>query len=183
MDSFISEPISPSNPYLNRIKVVQGDITRQNTDAIVTVIPQTLEYRGMLNAAILEGAGTQLDKFILEHIVMPRTGDVYAVPGFNLPCKHIIYCIVPIWKDDFDRHDRDLTKACRKAVELARSMRLRSLAFPPIGSGQRGFPKARAARLIVEVIASRLSADIDEIRIVCRTKTTMQHFKDRLFLA
>lgn len=182
MNSVIPEAGLASNPYLNRIQIVQGDITRQETDAIVTVIPQTLEYRGAINTAIVKAAGARLDKFVLEHIVMPRAGDIYAVPGFDLPCRHVFYCVVPVWQDDFDRHDRDLVRACRVAMELARSMNLRSIAFPPIGSGKRGFPKARAARLILQGIASRLSRDIEDVRIVCQNKTTIQCFKDCLMM-
>lgn len=182
MNSVISEADIASNPYLDRIRIVQGDIARQDTDAIVTVIPQTLEYRGAINTAIVKAAGARLDKFVLENIVTPRAGDIYAVPGFDLPSRHVFYCIVPVWKDDFDRHDRDLVKACRMAMELARSMGLRSIAFPPIGSGNRGFPKARAARLILQGIVSRLNRDMEEVRIVCRNKTTMRPFKDCLMM-
>lgn len=182
MTLYLTETRHTSNPYLNRITVIQGDITAQAVEAIVTLIPTTLEYRGALNSSILKKAGERLDDFMLENIVRPRSGDVYAVPGFGLPCKHILFAVVPVWKNDFDRYDRDLVNACRKAMELARSMSLKVIAFPPIGSGKRGFPKARAARLIVEGIASRLNSDIDEVRIVCQTKTTMRLFKDRLFI-
>lgn len=182
MDSVIPEAGNASNPYLNRIRIVQGNIARQDTDAIVTVIPQTLEYRGAINAAIVESAGARLDKFVLENIVTPRSGDIYAVPGFDLPCRHVFYCVVPVWQDDFDRNDRDLVRACRTAMELARSMGLRSIAFPPVGSGKRGFPKARAARLILQGITSRMSRDIDEVRIVCQNGATMRCFKDCLMM-
>lgn len=160
---------------------MQGDITAQAVDAIITLIPTTLEYRGALNASILAKAGTKLDQFVLDNIVRPRSGDVYAVPGFDLPCKHILFAVVPIWKNDFDRYDRDLVNACRKALELARSMSLKTIALPPVGSGKRGFPKARAVRLIVEGLSSRLNSDIDEVRIVCQTKATVRLFKDRLY--
>lgn len=182
MNIVIPEGAGASNPYLKRITVVQGDITEQAVDAIVTLIPTTLEYRGALNGSILKKAGAQLDDFILEHIVQPRAGDIYAVPGFGLPCAHIFFAVVPKWKNDFDRHDRDLVLACRQAIELARSMSLKSIAFPPLGSGRNGFPKARAARLMIEGISSRLNADVNEVRIVCQTKATMKIFKDRLFI-
>jgi O-acetyl-ADP-ribose deacetylase (regulator of RNase III) len=182
MNVFIPEGRGASNPYLKRIRIVQGDITEQAVDALVTIIPHTLEYRGALNARILEKAGAKLDEFVLENIVRPRPGDVYAVPGFNLPCKHIFFAVVPKWKNDFDRYDRDLVNVCRQSIELARSMSLKTIAFPPIGSGKHGFPKARASRLIIEGIASRLNAEIDEVRIVCQTKATIKIFKDRLFI-
>jgi len=98
MEILIPEVQGPSNPFLNRVKVVQGDIVTQAVDAIVTLIPKTLEYRGSLNQTILEAAGGGLDHFVLEHIVKPKVGDIYALPGFALPCQHIFFCVVPVWR-------------------------------------------------------------------------------------
>jgi O-acetyl-ADP-ribose deacetylase (regulator of RNase III) len=180
MDIVITDPSRRSNPYLNRITLVQGDITRQKIDAIVTFIPQNLEYRGDINAAILAGAGSNLDEFVLEHIFRPRAGDVYTVPGFNLPCKHIFFCVVPVRENDIDRPDKYLVNASRKAMEAAREMGLRSIAFPPLGSGRRGFAKPRAARLILQGIAERLDGSIEEVRIVAQAVKTLDVFRERL---
>jgi O-acetyl-ADP-ribose deacetylase (regulator of RNase III) len=182
MDIVITDPNRRSNPYLNRITLVQGDITRQKIDAIVTFIPQNLEYRGELNAAILEGAGGNLDAFVLENIFRPRAGDVYTVPGFDLPCAHIFFCVVPIKKDDIDRPDKYLVNATRKAMEMASSMGLKTIAFPPLGSGKQGFPKQRAARLILQGISERLDENFEEVRIVARTPKTLNIFQERLKL-
>ena len=182
MTIVITDPNRRSNPYLNRITLVQGDITRQEIDAIVTFIPQTLEYRGQINAAILAGAGARLDEFVLENIYRPCAGDLYAVPGFDLPCGHIFFCVVPAWRDDIDRPDRYLVKACRRAMETAHEMGLKTIAFPPLGSGRRGFPKPRAARLILQGISERLDEDFEEVRIVTRTEKTLEIFRERLKL-
>jgi O-acetyl-ADP-ribose deacetylase (regulator of RNase III) len=180
MDIVITEQGSPSNPYLDRVKLVQGDITAQDADAIVTMIPHTLEYHGEINMALLKAAGTQLDHFLLENIYKARAGDVYAVPGFNMACGHIFFCVVPYWKDDFDRHDKYLVNSARKAMETARAMNLRTLAFPPLASGKHGYPKPRAARLMMQGIADRLDETVEEIRIVCRSETTLEIFRERL---
>ncbi len=180
MDIVIPKRAEPSNPYLDRIKLVEGDITAQEVDAVVSVIPQDLEYRGSLNDSLLEAAGEQLDDFILENVYKPRLGDVYAVPGFDLPCKFLIFSIVPVRDNDFDRVDRDLLGACRKALEMAKSMDLATVAFPPIVSGKNGFPKQRAARLIVRGIVERLDDSFKEVRIVCPDQRSHDIFKERL---
>ena len=180
MTIVITDPNRRSNPYLNRITLVQGDITRQKMDAIVTFIPQNLEYRGEINAAILAGAGERLDEFVLENIYKPRPGDIYAVPGFDLPCGHIFFCVVPPWRDDIDRPDRYLLNACRRAMETAHEMGLKTIAFPPLGSGWRGFPKPRAARLMLQGISERLDEGFEEVRIVARTERTLDVFRERL---
>ncbi len=154
----------------------------QSVGAIVTLIPRTLEYRGSLNQAILNAAGEELDQFVLDHIIQPRIGDIYPVPAFRLPCQHIFFCVVPVWRDrdDFERYDRDLVNACRKAMDLARALSLKTLAFPPLGMGRHGFPKPRGVRLMLEGILSRLNSDIEEVRIVCKSKKTVHLFQDRL---
>lgn len=180
MDIVITDPQRRSNPYLNRITLVQGDITRQDVDAIATFIPQNLEYRGQINAAILREAGKKLDEFVLENIFRPRVSDVYTVPGFNLPCAHIFFCIVPIRRLDTDRPDKYLVNACRKAMETANAMGLRTIGFPPLGSGKQGFPKPRAARLMLQGISERLDGTVEEVRIVARTEKTLDVYKERL---
>ncbi len=180
MGIFISEPENPSNPYLSRIKLIKGDITQQNTDAIVSVIPQDLEYRGEINSAILRGAGQKLDEFVLEHIYRPRPADIYAVPGFNLPCKHIFFCVLPAWRSDLDRDDRHLVAVCRKAMEMARALCLKSIAFPPLAAGKHGYPKQKAARLMVQGIAERLDESLDEVRIVSPAGEALKFFAERL---
>ncbi len=180
MEIVITDPKKRSNPWLNRITVVKGDITHQEVDAIVTVLPQTLEYRGAINAAILRGAGEAMDRFVLENIYKPRSGDVYSVPGFNLPCRHIFFCIVPRWRENLDMEDRQLLNACRRAVETAKEMGLMSIAFPPIGSGHRAFSGAKAARLVLQGIEERLDQYLREVRIVCPDDATLDIFRARL---
>jgi O-acetyl-ADP-ribose deacetylase len=180
MEIVITEQGRPSNPYLNRIRLVQGDLTAQDSDAIVTMIPHTLEYRGEINAAILKAAGTQLDNFLLENVYKARPGDVYAVPGFNMSCGHIFFCVVPHWQVDFDRHDKYLVNSCRKAMETARAMSLKNIAFPLLASGKHGYPKPRAARLILQGIVDRLDHTIEEVRLVCQSDKTLEIFRERL---
>lgn len=183
MALFIPETPRRSNPYLDRIRAVQGSIVEQDVDAIVTVIPQSLEYRGSINQLIEKTAGEKMDVFLRENIVQPRLGDIYAVPGFNLPCDHIFFCVAPVWRDEWDRHDQQILNAARKGMELARSMSLKTVAFPPIGSGRNGFPKPRVSRLIVQGVLDRLDRHFDEVRLVCQTPETHKLFEERLKLA
>lgn len=169
-----------SSANFNRIKLAQGDITRQDVDAIVSVLPQNLEYSGTLNASILAAAGGKLDEFVLEHIYKPRPGDIYAVPGFNLPCRHILFCILPHWRSDFDREDKHLLIACRKAMELTRAMCLRSIAFPPLATGKHGYPIQKTARLMVSAVLERMEESIEEVRIVCPDEKAAGVFRERL---
>ncbi len=180
MDIVIPEQRKRSNPLLGRVKLVQGSIAEQDVDAIISLIPQNLEYRGVINEALLKAAGEQLDQFVLENVYKPRVGDVYAMPGFGLPSEHVLFGITPDWRNDFDREDGHLLSVLRKTLELARRMGLQKIALPPLASGRNGFPKRRAARLIVQAIEDRLDEDFEEIRIACIADSTMRTFEERL---
>lgn len=180
MTPSIPELPPSSNANLPRIRLVQGKIEEQAADAIVSVLPQDLEWRGSVNAAIHKAAGENLDHFVLEHIYKPMVGDVYAVPGFALKARHVIFCVMPVWRTDIDRTDRHLVMAARKAVETAHSMNLRSVAFPPLASGGRGYPPSRAARLLIQGIYERMYAVPMDVSIVCPDAELIDLYKEKL---
>ncbi len=159
---------------------MQGDITEQDVDAIAIIIPQTLDYRGSINMSVMQACGHDLDEFILENIYKPRIGEVYALPAFGLPARHILVGIMPHFRTEFDMNDSHLSGIVRRVMELARCMLLERIAFPPIGSGYNGFPKPRAARLVVKGIIDRMEESFEEIRIVCTDKEMLDHFNNKL---
>ena len=184
MKKILTERRRASNRYLDTVHIMPGDIAAQDVDVIVSLLPQNLEYRGQVNEAIAQGAGEDMKTFIGDHIVEPRAGDVYTVPGFGLPCQHVIFAIVPVWRTEFDRQDKELLNACRKAMDEARRLGAKSIAFPPMGMGKNGFPKTRASRLMVQGIEDRLESVqghvFDEVRIVARTEDTCSIFRKHL---
>jgi len=180
MEIVITEPHRRSNPLLDRISLVQGSIADQDVDAIVSFVPDSLKYYGEMNTAIHKVAGKELDQYILDNITNPKPGDVYAVPGFNMPCEHILFAVTPDWRSDFEREDRHLLDCCRKAIALAQSMSLDRIAIPPLAAGKHGFPRQRAARLIVQEIEAQLDEDIQEIRITCLHDAMIDIFEQRL---
>lgn len=173
------DPVS-SNPYLRKIKLIRGNITDQKCDAIVTMIPHTLELRGVLNTALDKATDQNIIQFIKQQKMQPKDGDVFAMPAKGLNCKHLIISIVSPWKDDFDRPDRILLNGCRKPLDLSEELGLKTIAFPPLASGKNGFPKKRAARLMIEGISSRLDESFDEIQIVALKNETLDLYKIRL---
>lgn len=133
-----------------------------------------------LNRAVVAAAGTDLDDFILENIYKPHAGDVFALPAFALPIKHIFCAIRPDWDTSLGFEDRDLTRCYRHAVELATRVGITRVAFPALGTGGRGQPLPRLARLGVNGIMDRLTENIEEVRIVCNRDDTVGAFYDRL---
>lgn len=149
-------------------------------DAIVTAIGQDMKIKGSLNSAIIKAAGEKLDEFILEHIYKPRSGDVVAVPPFNMDTKYIFFAITPRWDDTLGHEERDLMRCYRHAMQLAQRMDLKRIAFPALGMGGKTFPAARAARLAINSIMERIDKKIDEVRIVCNKDAHITLFYNRL---
>jgi O-acetyl-ADP-ribose deacetylase (regulator of RNase III) len=167
--------------FIERITLVKGDITKQaGIDAIVAGIYSDMTLEGSLNAAIRDAAGAEIDKFILEHITKPMTGDAFAMPPFNLPVWHIIYVVQPRWRDGFYHEDVQQLRCFRSAMALAERMKLKSIAFPALGSGKKKFPVPRAARIALQGVVDRASPQFDEVRIVCSRDDTYDAFAERL---
>lgn len=180
MELLISKSGHASKPFLERINLVQGDIAGQIVDAIAIVIPQNLDFKGRIIEHVRDVCGHDLDEFILENIFKPRAGDVYALPAFNLPAKHILLGIMPQYRSEFDMSEAHLSGISRKFMEIARSMLLKSVAFPPIASGKKGFQKPKAARLIIQGITDRFDEGFEEVRLVCPDSQVYETFRRKL---
>ncbi len=182
MSKLLAKPSRGSNHHLmDRIKLVKGDLVAQTgVDALVSTIRTDMLMEGSLNQALLKQAGARLDEFLLEHIYKPRAGDVFAVPGFSLVAKHVIYVVMPMVDPGIDHEDRDLLRCYRHALELARRMKLTSIAFPVLGTGRDKYPVNRAVRLAVQGIMDRMCDGFAEIRIVCNRDETYRAFAERL---
>ncbi|MCM2343433.1 MAG: macro domain-containing protein [Alphaproteobacteria bacterium] len=186
MTEFVPDATDPSNPYhhlMSRIRLIEGDITQQTgIDAIVTALPVTLYTGGSLNQSIFQAAGPALDELVLENIYRPRAGDVFALPGLDLPVKHVLFAMTPLWGSGTSGEDRDLLRCYRSLLEQAERMKLTSLALPALGAGKGKFPVQRAARLAIQALRERMPEQLEEVRIVCNRKETLNAFAERLNL-
>lgn len=137
-----------------------------------------LSAAGSLTRAVFDAGGAALDAMVLEQVFKPRVGDVYALPAEGLPVEHILFVVMPRWRNEFDRQERDVTRACRGALRTAQEMGLKRIAFPALGTGHshKGLPPQRAARLITQAISDRLLGQLDEVRIVCNRAETHEAF-------
>lgn len=169
-----------TKPFLQHITLVQGDIVTQEVGAICTLIPQNMDFKGRLNHCIADACGYDLDAFIQDNIKKPRVGEVYALPGGDLPARHILLGIMPHYRTEFDMNESHLSGVVRSMMDLARCMLLTELAFPALASGADGFAQAKASRLIVQGISDRMQEGFEEVRIVCDTPEKLSVFEDKL---
>ncbi|MET4921892.1 O-acetyl-ADP-ribose deacetylase [Streptomyces sp. PSRA5] len=148
------------------IEVVRGDITRQDTEAIVNAANESLRGGGGVDGAIHWAAGPRLAEAGAAIAPCAR-GDAKATPGFDLPppIRHVIHTVGPTWKGG-DRGEPDVLASCyRRCLEVADELGARSVAFPAISTGIFGFPPARAARIAVDTLRSTPTS-VDRVRLM-----------------
>jgi len=153
-------------PMIDRIEVIEGDITLQRTDAIVNAANTTLLGGGGVDGAIHRAAGPEL----LAHC---RTlggcpvGQARITPGFRLPARWIIHTVGPVWQGGHAGEDGLLASCYRNSLKLAVEHGAKSVAFPLISTGAYRFPMPRAAAIAVEVIAQFLARHEALEEVVC----------------
>lgn len=132
----------------NRLELVQGDITRQEVDAIVNAANSELAGGGGVDGAIHRGAGPvlmeELDRLYPDGCA---TGGAVVTSGGNLSTKYVFHAVGPIWRGGGNREPELLGKAYQTCLELAREKECKRVAFPAISTGIYGYPKDLAAEL------------------------------------
>jgi O-acetyl-ADP-ribose deacetylase (regulator of RNase III) len=151
-----------------RIAVVEGDITLQVVDAIVNAANSGLRGGGGVDGAIHRKAGPRLME-ACRAIGFCPTGEARITPGFDLPARHVIHAVGPVWEGGGSGEDALLAGCYRHAILLARAHGLRTIAFPAISTGVYGFPMTRAARIALSTVAEAIVGDMHftDVRFVC----------------
>lgn len=152
-----------------RLRVLQGDLTRQSTDAIVNAASPALLGGGGVDGAIHRAAGPGLlavCRGLPERSPGVRcpTGEARITPGFSLAADWVIHTVGPVYAQDPFPADA-LAGAWRSSLALARRHGLRSIAFPAISCGVYGYPPDAAADIALGVLAEH-AGGLDEVQIV-----------------
>jgi O-acetyl-ADP-ribose deacetylase (regulator of RNase III) len=157
-----------SDMILNRIEVVEGDITRQAVDAIVNAANTTLLGGGGVDGAIHRGAGPELLEECRK-LGGCATGQAKITKGYRLPAKWVIHTVGPVWHDGRHGEDELLAGCYRSSFTLAEQHHVRTIAFPSISTGAYGFPMDRAARIAVRETQQFLerNTSVERVLLVC----------------
>lgn len=164
---------------MERLSIVQGDITKQAVDAIVNAANTTLLGGGGVDGAIHRAAGPQL----LEEcrtLGGCATGDAKITKGYNLPAKFVIHAVGPVWHGGQNREDELLANCYRRCFEIARERGIKTIAFPSISTGAYGFPVERASRIALREIRSALDRlpELQQVIIVCFDSYTYRVYQE-----
>ena len=146
------------------LELVEGDITRQDTDAIVNAANAGLRPGGGVDGAIHRAGGPTIEAACRQLGGCPP-GEARITTGGNLKARYVIHTVGPVYKDGFHREPELLASCYRESLKLASDKGLKSLAFPAISTGIYGYPLKDAARVALTTILDYL-AQHPEIELV-----------------
>jgi len=152
----------------DRIQVVETDITTLRVDAIVNAANSSLLGGGGVDGAIHDAAGPGLLRECRNLGGCP-TGEARITAGHDLPAKHVIHTVGPVWQGESAGEDELLANCYRNSMELANRHGIRSIAFPAISTGAFGFPLERATQIAMREVTQFLKThpEIEQAIFAC----------------
>jgi len=149
---------------LDRIEVMQGDITRLDVDAIVNAANPSLLGGGGVDGAIHRAAGPDLLKECRTIGGCP-TGEARITGGYKLPARHVIHTVGPVYSGKSE--DSHLLSQCySNSLQLAAKHGIAAIAFPAISCGVYGYPVEEACKIAVDTTCGFLKDNRSITRVV-----------------
>ena len=162
-----------------RVEAAQGDITREQVDAVVNAANQGLAGGGGVDGAIHRAAGAADLHAACAELGGCPTGDAKATPGFELPAQWIIHAVGPRYRDGKHGEPELLASCYRRSLEVADELGARSVAFPAISTGIYGYPPEEAASIAVDTLRST-PTKVELVRLLAFDDRTYQLYRDLL---
>ncbi|QEE17146.1 macro domain-containing protein [Promethearchaeum syntrophicum] len=147
------------------LKLIQGDITERETDAIVNAANINLVLGSGVAGAIRRKGGKSIQEEC-NQIGSCEVGGAVITTGGNLNVKHVIHAIGPIYKQYPPKEaELHLSNAIKNSLEILQDNKLSSISFPAISTGVYGFPKHPAADIIISTIIRFLKTSLIQLSV------------------
>ena len=178
MNTVLKERVLPTG---QTIQIVQGDIIIEEVDAIVNAANEHLQHGGGVAWAISKHGGPTIQQESNEWVrtkgTVSHTHPAWTSGG-ELTAKTVIHAVGPVWGAGDE--DIKLSAAVTGSLLVADELKLKSFAFPAISTGIFGFPKERAAKVILGAIAAyfeeNASSKIEIVKLVLFDQSTVDAF-------
>lgn len=166
----------------SRIRLVLGDITQVEVDAIVNAANSSLMGGGGVDGAIHRAGGPAIleeCRKIVAHQGRCETGQAVITSAGNLPARYVIHTVGPVWQGGSHNEEQLLKNAYLNSLKLAIENGVETIAFPTISTGVYSFPKEMAAQIAFETVTGFLATNhqIREVYFVCFDHENYQLYK------
>ncbi len=178
MNTLVKETILPSGVVL---QLINGDITSENSDAIVNAANEHLQHGAGVAGDISRRGGPNIqdesDAWVREHGPVKHAHPAWTSGG-QLPARYVIHSVGPAWGEG--NEDAKLEAAVDGTLKVADGLGLKSISMPAISTGIFGFPKERAAGIIIKTIKKFFEKSVDSsikiVRLVLFDVPTLEAF-------
>jgi len=161
------------------VEIVEGDITKQQVDAIVNAANTSLLGGGGVDGAIHRAAGPELLEETRRIGGCP-TGEARVSKGYRLPAEWVVHTVGPVWRGGGRNEEGQLASCYRSSLEAAVDVGARTIAFPGISTGAYGFPLERATEIAVEETKRFLDQKppLDKVVFVCFGNRALETYRE-----
>ena len=164
-----------------RVEAIEADITTLAIDAIVNAANSGLMPGGGVDGAIRNRAGRELDDE-LARFGFCAEGDALITSGYRLPAAYVIHTVAPVWTGGEKRaaQEQTLARCYANALGLADQYKVRTIAFPAIGTGAYRWPGDIAARIAFDTVVGHLrQSDVQStVTFCCFARADRERYAD-----
>ena len=162
-----------------RVKIIEGDITKQEVDTIVNAANTSLLGGGGVDGAIHREAGPELLEETRKIGGCP-TGETKVSRGYRLPARWVIHTVGPVWAGGHNNEEHLVATCYRNSLKAAVERGAKTVAFPSISTGAYGFPLERATEIAMRETKKFLEKDegLEGVVFVCFGERVLKTYQD-----